>query len=71
MSTVLATGNDSSQHAIFGPPGFLGKNIYLCILKGILKGKMPSKMHKIIFKKKKKMIKKICVPTLYKISKPI
>ena len=40
---------------------FSGKNIVLCIKKG----KMPFKMHKIIyFFPEKKMIKKICMPTL-------
>ena len=41
-------------------PGFLEKNIILCILKG----KMPFKMHKIIFfsrKKKKKKKKYVCL----------
>ena len=43
---------------------FSEKNIILCILKG----EMPFKMHKIIFISKKK---KICVPTLPKIFRPI
>ena len=45
-----------------------GKNIILCILKG----KMPFKMHKIMFFPEKKL-KKICVPiaTLPKIFRPV
>ena len=42
-------------------------NIILCILKG----EMPFKMHKIIFFFQiKKIVKKLCVPTLPKIFKP-
>ena len=38
----------------------------------ILKGEMPFKMHKIIFFLEKKIIKKkICVPTLSKIFRPV
>ena len=36
-----------------------------------LKGKMPFKMHKIIFFPEKKIMKKKCVPTLPKIFRPI
>ena len=39
----------------------------LCILKGIL----PFKTHKIIFFPEKKILKKICVPTLPKIFRPV
>ena len=47
---------------------FSGKNIILCILKG----EMPFKMHKItLFFSRKKRVKKICVPTLLKIVRPI
>ena len=46
---------------------FSGKNITLCILKG----KMPFKMHKIIFSRKKIKWKIICVPTLPKIFRPV
>ena len=46
---------------------FSGKYIILCILKG----EMPFKMHKIIFFSRKKIIKKICVPTLPKIFRPV
>ena len=45
---------------------FSGKNIILCFLKG----KMPYKMHKIIFFPEKKM-KKICVSTQHKIFRPV
>ena len=44
------------------------KNIILCLLKG----KMPFKMHKIMFFPEKKITKKIiCVPTLPKIFRPV
>ena len=46
---------------------FWKKNIILCILKG----KMPFKMHKIIYLSQKKIIKKICVSTLPKIFRPL
>ena len=47
---------------------FSGKNIILCILKGI----SPFKMHKIIFFPEKKIIKKNkCVPALPKIFRSI
>ena len=46
---------------------FFAINIFICILKGI----SPFKMHKIIFFARKKIIKKLCVPTLPKIFRPV
>ena len=51
------------QNRVIKSPESIGKNIILCVLKG----EIPVKMHKIIFVSRKK----ICVPILPKIFRPV